>query len=340
MNQTGAPTDASYDARVQQQIQQFVDQPIHGLPDIFHVWSHYSLGPGIREVFEVESVNDFYKRAVHEACVDRNRESRILSIGCGDGDVEIELAKSLLEEGFRSFVIEGADISPVLIDRFSEKVQSLDLHRFIKPTVVDVNKTKPASKFDVVMANHSLHHIVELESTFDTVFECLNDTGILVTSDMIGRNGHMRWPETKALLDIFWPLLSEKQKYHHQLQRLDIHEFVDHDCSGEGFEGIRAQDILYEILQRFHPYRFLGFGGFIDILVDRGYGHGFDANDEKDRSFIIAMSQLNNLLLDAGVIKPTLMMAYFTKEPREEIYFKSRSALRSLRLPFDNPEWL
>jgi trans-aconitate methyltransferase len=65
-------------------------------------------------------------------------------------------------------------------------------------SVVDVNATKPTSKFDVIMANHSLHHIVELEKTFDTIFDCLNENGIFATCDMIGRNGHMRWPETEA----------------------------------------------------------------------------------------------------------------------------------------------
>lgn len=340
MNDPGISGDAAYEARVQQQIEQFLEQPIHGLPDIFHVWSHHALGPGIRQVFDVESVNGFYKRAVLEASADVEHTSRILSIGCGEGDVEIELAKTLLADGFTDFSIEGADISPFLIERFQAKVYAEGLGDFVRSQVVDVNKTEPTAKLDVVMANHSLHHILELEQTFERVFDSLNDTGIFVTSDMIGRNGHMRWPETERILQIFWPLLSERQKYHHQLRRLDADRFVDHDCSGEGFEGIRAQDILYEILRKFHPYRFLGLGGFIDVLIDRGYGHGFDVNDERDRNFIVAMSHLNEVLLDAGVIKPTLMMAYFTKHPREEVFYRSRSASRSLRLPFDHPDWL
>ena len=237
------------------------------------------------------------------------------------------------------FQLIGADLSPVLIDRFQDKVREAGLENRVFPRVQDLNMVSPDEQYDVVMANHSLHHIVDLEGVFAFIDQALFPHGIFATCDMIGRNGHMRWPETEAILQAVWPLLSDKQKFHHQLLRHHPDRFEDFDCSGEGFEGIRAQDILYLILNRFKPYKFFGYGGFVDVLADRGFGHGFNAEDEQHRAFITAWAKINEMMLDAGMIKPTVMSAYFTKDDRGEIAYHGRTAQKSLRLPFDDPAW-
>lgn len=328
-----------YDRKVQQQIDQYVTEAIHDLPDIFHVWSHEFIRPGFLSVFGIESVNDFYAEAVREVSQDFSRTVRILSVGCGDGTVEIELANSLRAQG-ADFRLDGADLSPVLIDRFRGSVDANGLGGCVFPTVEDLNRVSGGEQYDVVMANHSLHHIMDLEKIFDFIWEVLAPQGIFATSDMIGRNGHMRWPETEVMLQAIWPLLSEKQRFHHQLLQSQLDGFRDFDCSHEGFEGIRAQDILYLILNKFHPYKFFGYGGFVEVLVDRGFGHGFNAEDEKHRAFITAFAKINDMMLDSGMIKPTIMTAYFTKDDRGEIAYRGRTARSSLRLPFETPSWV
>jgi len=331
--------NSAYDARVKQQIEQYIDQPIHDLPEIFHVWSHEFVRPGIMSVYGIESINDVYKGAVFEASKNFSNGSRILSVGCGDGSVEIQLALSLLQSGYDRFRIEAVDLAPVLIDRFREQVVANKLEGHVLPQVDDLNKRTTTDKYDMIMANHSLHHIMELESIFNFIHDSLTDHGIFATCDMIGRNGHMRWPETEAVLQAIWPLLSDRQRFHHQLLRDDREHFVNHDCSNEGFEGIRAQDILYLLLNRFHAYKFFAFGGFIDVLADRGYGPGFDTNNEWDREFILSMSKINELMLDARMIKPTSMVAYFTKDARPPKWYKQRTAKSCVRMPFDTPRW-
>lgn len=332
--------DEDYGRKVQQQIDQYVSEPIHDLPEIFHVWSHEFIRPGFLEVFGIESVNDFYVEAVREVSDGFTRSVRILSVGCGDGTVEIELANSLRSRMGADFRLDGADLSPVLIERFKQGVRENDLGRCVFPTIQDLNRVAIGEQYDVVMANHSLHHIVDLESVFEFIWKALTPRGIFATCDMIGRNGHMRWPETEAVLQAIWPLLSEKQRFHHQLLQSQLDGFVNFDCSKEGFEGIRAQDILYLILNRFSPYKFFGFGGFVEVLVDRGFGHGFDVENEQHRQLITAFAKINEMMLDAGMIKPTIMSAYFTKEARNETCYRGRSAVRSLRLPFEDPAWV
>jgi 2-polyprenyl-3-methyl-5-hydroxy-6-metoxy-1,4-benzoquinol methylase len=334
----GAADAELYERKVQQQINQYATEPIHDLPDIFHVWSQNFIGPGLDDVFGVGNVNEFYVEAVRESSADFSAPCRILSVGCGDGEVEVLLANSLQDRG-ADFRLEGVDLSPLLIERFDQSVREQGLEARVFPRVADLNDTRESEQYDVIMANHSLHHMVDLEKLFDFIKASLKDGGIFATADMIGRNGHMRWPETEAVLQAIWPLLSEKQRFNHQLLQLHAERFEDFDCSLEGFEGIRAQDILYLILNRFCPYKFFGYGGFIDLLVDRGFGHGFDAESEQDRALITTVAKINDIMLDAGMIKPTVMMGYFTKNDRPRKYFRTRSASASVRMPYDTPQW-
>ena len=51
------------------------------------------------------------------------------------------------------------------------------------------------------------------------------------------------------------------------------------------------------------------------------------------------LSDLNDILLDAGLVKPTWMMAYFTKDNRGEFFYRDRRAINSLRTRGKDPRW-
>jgi hypothetical protein len=124
---------------------------------------------------------------------------------------------------------------------------------------------------------------------------------------MIGRNGHQRWPEALAMVQEFWKKLPPSYRYHHALKCYDEF-FEDRDCSTEGFEGIRAEDILPLLLDRFQFEVFVGFANVIDPFVDRGYGPNFDAERAWDRNFIDEVERRDEQELEAGRLTPTHMM--------------------------------
>ena len=174
---------------------------------------------------------------------------------------------------------------------------------------------RPKTSYDIVIANQSLHHVVELELLFEKTHRCLRDSGFFLTNDMIGRNGHMRWPEALELVQACWTLLDEKQKWNCQLKR---HEEVyeNWDCSLEGFEGIRSQDILPLLVKTFHFDCFLGFANAIGVFVARAFGHNFDISNPKDCYFIDFVSQLDEYFIETGKLKPTQMIAAMRKHGR------------------------
>jgi hypothetical protein len=157
---------------------------------------------------------------------------------------------------------------------------------------------------------------VRLEELFDAVTGCLSDHGYFLVDDMIGRNGHQRWPEALEIVRELWKELPDKYKRNWQTGRLEK-QFVNFDCSKEGFEGIRAQDILPLLIQRFHFDRFFAFGNVIDVFIDRSFGPNFDVNAEWDARFIDRVHALDVSNLERGTIKPTHMIAAMRKSPVE-----------------------
>jgi SAM-dependent methyltransferase len=326
----------SYAQRVAQQIQQYrAPQDVHALPDIYHYWSDRYLRPRFLEVLGVDGVEAFFAQAFAEVLVP-GREARFLSVGCGDCSVEIGVAREVLRRapGAR-FVLECIDLSPVLLERGLAAVRAAGLARHLALAVEDVNAWRPARRYDAVMANHSLHHVVALEALFDGIRSALVPGGRFVVNDMIGRNGHMRWPEALAYVEQLWAWLPPSKKYDHQLRTL--HErFPNFDCSREGFEGIRAQDILPLLVERFAFRRFLAFGGVLDPFIDRSYGHNFDPRDPRDAAFIDGVEELGSHLLDRGEVKPTQVLAELQLEPclpRVWRHWTPRHALRDPGAP-------
>jgi hypothetical protein len=131
---------------------------------------------------------------------------------------------------------------------------------------------------------------------------------------MIGRNGHMRWPEALDYVHQFWRELPESHRYNHQLKRYEA-LYENWDCSTEGFEGVRAQDILALLVKNFHFEAFFAYANIIDPFIDRGFGHNFDVNKESDRSFIDRVHATDVAQMLAGKIKPTQMLAAMRASP-------------------------
>ena len=301
----------SYQEKVKSQIEQYRQVAnIHDLPDIFHYWSNRYLRPKLISVMGVDSVVDFYVKPFAEVC--NTEHGRLLSVGAGDCGLEINVAAKLRKQGVEAFELHCLELSPVLLERAETSIQKSGLGAHIKLHEVDINRWQPNDSYIGVMANHSLHHFVKLESIFSVIDQCLSPGGVFVTNDMIGRNGHMRWPEVLEFVEHIWRFMPDHYKFNRQLDRFEP-EFINWDCSNEGFEGVRAQDILPLLVDRFSFSAFLAFGGVTDIFIDRAFGHNLDPASNVDKAFVDFLELLNERLIDGNIIKPTTMFAVMRK---------------------------
>ena len=231
-------------------------------------------------------------------------------------------------------IFECLEINPVMLERgkaIAKENGVLSNMRFVE---ADFNTWVAGKEYDGVMANQSLHHVTCLEYLFDQINKGLHANGSFVISDMIGRNGHQRWPESLEIVNKFWKELPESYKFNVLLNRLEESEYENWDCSKEGFEGIRAQDILPLLLKHFECEKFLGFGSAIDIFVDRCFGHNFNPESEWDREFIDKVHATDEVGLRSSKLTPTHMNAVFTKILHcTQYYSRGIEPICSVRLP-------
>jgi SAM-dependent methyltransferase len=306
-------TAMSYSAKLEQEISNYRDVlDVSALPEIFFYWSDKHLRPKL-ESLGFSNPNQVYVSYISRvASSPPARVCHILSLGAGNCDTEVGLAELLIQSGVNNFVFNCLDVNPEMLARGRQLAIERNLVSHFAFIETDINSWAVEKTYDIIIANQSLHHFVELELLFEKTWHALTDEGFFLTNDMIGRNGHLRWPEALELVQACWSLLDEKHKWNHLLQR---HEpvYENWDCSISGFEGIRAQDILPLLARTFRFSLFLGFGNLINVFIDRGFGHNFDPADPRDCHFIDFVSGLDDYFIESGKIKPTQMIAAMTK---------------------------
>jgi SAM-dependent methyltransferase len=296
------------------------DVCVHRLPQAFHYWSNTFVRPRL-EAFGLGTADDLFKTWIEKCEPGGNGPQRFLSIGSGNCDLEIEVALHLQARGRTGFVIDCVDLNAAMLERGASAAAQKGVGGCIHPIQADCNAWTPLHEYDAAMANQALHHVVRLEHVFAQVGSSLKPGGRFIVSDMIGRNGHQRWPEALVIVREFWPKLPPSHRYNWKTRRYE-EMFEDYDCSQQGFEGIRSQDILPLLLDRFHFHLFFGFANVIEPFVDRSFGHNFDVTSEWDRAFIEAVNRRDEEEILSGRIKPTHMLAVLGKEPVPRLAFQ------------------
>jgi SAM-dependent methyltransferase len=293
---------------------------VHDLPAIAHYWSEKYLIPILLQ-FGFRNSVEFFRTYIGRICANQSNSTvAILSIGAGNAATEINIAEWLRENGIENYAFECVDVNPHVLKRGEASASEKGLADKFTFGTFDVNTWKPVHGYEVILAIQCLHHFVELELLFDKIHGALRTEGYFLSDDMIGRNGHQRWPEALKFVKTLWSELPEKYKYNHGMKYIE-NEFPNADHSAVGFEGVRAQDILPLLVKRFHFELFVGFGNIIDIFIDRAYGPNFDATDDWDRSFIDRVQALDQEEIESGRIKPTHMLAAMTKQPVSQAKF-------------------
>jgi len=293
---------------------------VHDLPPIFHYWADTYVRP-MAEEYGFTNAEDLYvKYLVRAAEKCGGASPAFLSVGSGNCDAEIRVARRLRESGLARFTIECLDLNPVMLDRGRAQAEEAGLADCFVFTEADFNHWKATEQYAAVVANQSLHHVVALETLFDEIKRSLRPEGYFISSDMIGRNGHQRWPEAFRAVQRFWKELPIEYRYNRTFDRYE-EEYLEHDCSVEGFEGIRAQDILPWLVERFDFHLFVGFGNVVNVFLDRRFGSNFDANAGWDRGFIDRVHAFDEQGLLGGELTPTQMFAVMTTEACTEHLF-------------------
>ena len=290
------------------------DADVHDLPDIFHYWSNRYIRPKL-EAFGFATPEQMFRKYVGEHCRRHpNQAKRFVSFGSGNCDLEVELALDLHAQGSSGFVIDCIDLNPAMLERGRASAARREVAAHLNFVQADFNDWTPEHEYDAAIANQALHHVLKLEDLFARIKSALKTGGSLIVSDIVGRNGHQRWPEALDIVQEFWRKLPPSYRFNRQLDRYE-EMYLNYDCSGDSFEAIRSQDVLPLLVQNFHFQVFIAFANVIEPFVDRAFGYNFDAQVSWDRSFIDAVHQRDEEEFASGRLKPTHILAVLGSDP-------------------------
>jgi len=246
--------------------------------------------------------------------------SKVAGLGSGNCDFELQIAKQLLQREPVSFEMHCHEINPSMLDRGKELIHREGFLNHFRFRECDMNRVEFDQAYDVFIANHSLHHFVNLEHIFQSIRTAMRPNGYFIVNDMIGRNGHMLWPEAYEILSQVWSSLPKEKKLNHQ-NRMYEETYQNWDYSKNGFEGIRAQDILPLLIKSFHFELFCPFSSIVDLFIGRCFGHNFNPDNSKDRAFIDYVAHLDETCIREGKIKPTHLIAWMVLEKPQKAQF-------------------
>jgi SAM-dependent methyltransferase len=303
-------TDLSYNARVASEIGIYRDcVDVHNLPPVFHYWSNRYLRPKM-EPHGFSDPPGMFLLAFGQQCAKHAGASKVrfLSAGSGNCDTEVAIATGLRAKGYTDFTIECLDLNPSMLQRGARYAQERGVANNMEFVEADLNTWTAQREYHAVMADQSLHHVMELEWLFGQIRQSLHPAGTFVISDMIGRNGHLRWPRALAIVREFWKSLPPAYRYNCASGRYEA-VFQDADCSSVSFEGIRAQDIVPLLKLNFDFRLAIGFGNIIDPFIDRSFGPNFDPSRAWDREFIDRVHRRDEEEISSGRLLPTHLLA-------------------------------
>ena len=115
-----------------------------------------------------------------------------LDIGCGSGDVTMELARRVGPDGR----VVGADIDAIKIDLARAEAQMFDLTN-VEFRMLDIRERPSTAEFDVVHARFLLTHLSDPASAVDAFYHHLKPGGLVMVQD-IDFTGSFVYPESHA----------------------------------------------------------------------------------------------------------------------------------------------
>jgi len=130
------------------------------------------------------STSDWFNCHMSSLNGQRNSTSpfRMLSIGCGDGQIDNEIVAHLYDYSQPLIEYVGVDTNLVHLEEASKNLQHHGLStQFIHSTVEEyLLSNKNDKEFDLIIAVHCFYYIPERKETLEKLVQCLKEGGKLV----------------------------------------------------------------------------------------------------------------------------------------------------------------
>lgn len=226
--------------------------------------------------------NNNFKNFLIDNHLKGRKKLKMLSLGCGRGEHEIEFAQQPFFEE-----IVGMDISDSLINHARDIVMKKGLNNISFKTQDAYTYNFPEAYFDIIFFHASLHHFKNIEKLVETLKRTLKSDGLLIINEYVGRN-RLQYPKQQLVaINKSLKLIPKKWK---QRFKLPLYK---NNYSGSGIlrmiiadpsECVESEQILPVIHDNFSIVCERPFGGNIIIPALKDISHHFlELDDEKEK---------------------------------------------------------
>ena len=237
--------------------------------------------------------------------------SRVLSLGCGGGNLE----RAILYLGAAE-KIDGLDSSPGSIELARRLAFEEGLAERLEYGVADLNRHElPSSTYDLVVAKHSLHHLENLEHVFAQVRRTLRPGGLLMFNEFVGPTRFQWTDDQLKLMNRLFSAVPQSIRDKVpvvEILRPSIEDMLATDPS----ESVRSAEILSVVATEFEILECKPYGGTLLHIVLAHLLPHLDLTDENHLAFLRFMMVFEGTLLEHGVIASD--HAYVVARPRRE----------------------
>lgn len=222
-----------------------------------------------------------------------DRPLRILSLGSGYCGHELQLAENL-DADHR---LTCTDINPALFKKAREVAEQKRLRIDFEEADLNFMTVDPGA-YDLIFAHASLHHVINLEHLFDQIAAGLAPhSGVFHLVEVVGKNRKLIWDENEAFANRMLDALPEEVT---RGVRLRVEE-----AAAEGMEGVRQEDILPLLRERFEPLFECAHGAFMRfICTDSRLGKLLDPGDLQLRSYLDLLIDIDESTVRNRLLRP------------------------------------
>lgn len=285
-------------------------------------WAHV---PEVKRRFLRRASPDHPAGSWAEACVrehlaGRTPVDRMLSVGCGTGELERILARL---NAFRHCDAWDVASGGIETARRLAREEGFD---HIHYEVRDVTTTDlPPERYDAVWFENSLHHIEPLERVCEQVARTLKPDGFLFLNEYVGPSAFAFSPRQKELIRAAFTLIPARFRRSFQpdgSERLDSAPIpmpaeVQAD---DPTEAVRSADILSVVPDYFDIVAQRETGGTLLQFLLHGIAGNFHEGNPESLRVLRMLLEIEDILLETGEVRSDFMV--IAARPRKPVVAK------------------
>lgn len=250
---------------------------------------------------------------------------KVLSLGCGAGNLE----RHLINLGpFRK--IDACDISDGAIK--GAKIEADRAGIKVNYFKVDLNTINlPRGRYDVVIANMSLHHIEELEHLLGQINGALTKDGLFILNEFVGPS-QFQYSKKQVeiindVLDLLPPLYRVSVTNPDMLKPFYAPSSVEYMDDNDPSEAIRSEEIIKLVGAKFEIVEHHDYGGTILHMLLQDIVGNFDPDNVGDSTALRLVLYLESRLIKEKIIKSDFAFLVVRKKVNlwTQVLFRTQS---------------